>query len=47
VPLDCAYELGDKLGVSPVVVEGAGHFNEATGYLEFGRLFEDVERVFG
>lgn len=43
VPVEKALELADKLKIKPILVKGAGHFNEAAGYTKFPRLLEDIK----
>jgi len=45
VPIECANELADKLGVKPKIIKNAGHFNEKAGYLEFEYLFNDIKQL--
>ncbi|MBN1385593.1 alpha/beta hydrolase [Candidatus Woesearchaeota archaeon] len=41
VPLSKAYELGESLGVSPIVLEGQGHFM----FFEFRYLLDGLKRI--
>ena len=45
VPVKKAYELADKLGVKPIIIRGAGHFNELAGYLWFPELLADIRNI--
>lgn len=45
VPIAKEEELAEKLGVEPIVVEGAGHFNTDAGYTEFPQLLEKIKEV--
>ncbi|MAG60978.1 hypothetical protein CL619_04280 [archaeon] len=42
VPLKKAEELKKKLKCELKIISGAGHFNEATGCLEFPMLFKEI-----
>lgn len=35
--------LAEKLGVAPILIPGAGHFNSAAGYFEFEALWKLIE----
>ena len=43
VPLDNGTELATHLAVELSSVPGAGHFNEAAGYLSFEELWKNIE----
>ena len=45
VPLAQGRELAKNLGVELIVVENAGHFNEAAGYKSFDMLLEMLKGV--
>jgi len=45
VPINKAYELGEKLKVEPVVVNNAGHFNSKSGYNDFPQLLSDIKNL--
>ena len=45
VPKEKALELAGHLGVKPVLVKNAGHFNEKAGYKKFQLLFEQMKRI--
>ena len=45
VPLAQGEELAEKLSTELILVEGAGHFNEAAGFKEFPLLLEKVKRL--
>jgi len=45
VPKEKALELAGHLGVKPVLVKGAGHFNEKAGYEKFPVLLEKIKGV--
>lgn len=47
VPIDWGGELARNLQVPITFVQGAGHFNEAAGYLKFPLLLEKVVHVLG
>jgi len=42
VPVEKARNLGRLLGARPIIVKGAGHFNEKAGYKEFPLLLEKI-----
>ena len=44
LPIEKSIELGEHLGIKPVIIKGAGHFNEASGYTKFPKLLEDMKR---
>ena len=46
IPLEKAQKLGQMLGVEPVIVKEAGHFNESAGYTKFPLLLEEIKKVF-
>lgn len=37
-----AFALGEKLGIEPILVEGAGHFNTESGFTEFEELYKKI-----
>jgi predicted alpha/beta hydrolase family esterase len=43
VPKENALELARNLGVEPIVIKGAGHFNSRAGYSEFPFLLNKIE----
>ena len=43
VPQEKAEELARNLGVEPILVKGAGHFNENAGYTRFELLLERIK----
>lgn len=43
VPPEKASELGKYLGVKPILVKNAGHFNEDAGYNKFELLLEKIK----
>ncbi|UCD03689.1 MAG: serine hydrolase family protein [Candidatus Woesearchaeota archaeon] len=45
VPLVLGKELAEKLDADLIVIKGAGHFNEKTGYTEFHELLEKLEKL--
>lgn len=45
VPLEKAQELAKNLGVEPIIVQGAGHFNEASGYTKFPLILEKIKSL--
>lgn len=45
VPLREAENLAKKLHVEPIIIEGAGHFNEAAGYTKFDKLLGDIKKT--
>lgn len=47
VPMEKALELSEKLGIEPIVVKDAGHFNEKAGYVEFPLLLEKIKEFAG
>ncbi len=42
VPLENGAELAEKLGTEPIIVKGAGHFNEKAGYKKFPQLLNEI-----
>lgn len=45
VPLEKTNELARNLGVEPIMVKDAGHFNKAAGYTEFPFLLEKIKKL--
>jgi uncharacterized protein len=45
VPLSLAEEVAQKANVPVTIVKGAGHFNEASGYLKFEMLLADILKI--
>jgi len=45
VPLEKAKKLAQKLGIEPIVVKDAGHFNESADYTEFPLLLEKIKGI--
>ncbi len=45
VPLEKAYELAKKLNTNIKVIKGAGHFNIASGFIEFPELLLDIKNL--
>lgn len=45
VPLAKGRQLAERLGVEPVIVKGAGHFNEKAGYTRFPLLLERIREL--
>ena len=45
VPMEKAEELADKLNIRPIIIKGAGHFNEKAGYVEFSQLLSDIKSL--
>ena len=43
IPLEKTYELAEKLGVKPIIIPDAGHFNEKAGYTKFPFLLEKIK----
>lgn len=43
VPMSEADKLSDKLGVEPMLVKNAGHFNEKAGYIKFDLLLDKIK----
>ncbi len=43
IPLEKTYELAEKLNVKPIIIHGAGHFNEKAGYTKFPFLLEKIK----
>lgn len=37
-----AFTLGEKLGVEPILIQGAGHFNTESGFVTFEELYEKL-----
>jgi predicted alpha/beta hydrolase family esterase len=44
VPTEKAFELGGHLGVKPILVKDAGHFNEQAGYKKFELLLDNIKK---
>jgi len=42
VPLEKGRALAGKLGVEPIVLHGAGHINQGSGYTEFEELLKSI-----
>lgn len=42
VPLEKGIALAKNLGVEPVILHGAGHINQGSGYTKFEELLEDM-----
>jgi len=42
VPAIKAVEMGKKLGVNPILIKGAAHFNSENGFIEFPFLLEKI-----
>ena len=45
IPKDFSPRFAKNLGVSPIHIPRAGHFNEKAGYTTFPRLLEDIKTV--
>jgi len=45
VPLEKGIFIANKLNAKFTIVNGAGHFNEASGYVKFELLLKDIEEV--
>ena len=45
VPKEKAVELSENLGIEPILVKEAGHFNDAAGYTKFPALLEKIKRL--
>src|SRR3989338_8071403 len=45
VPIKKANELGKCLGVKPILIKGAGHFDETSGYTKFNELLEVLKPI--
>ena len=45
VPLEKAKELANNLGVEPIIVREAGHFNDASGYTKFLLILEKIKSL--
>lgn len=44
IPLEAAYQLSLNLAVEVTLIKGAGHFNEAAGYVKFQKLLAMVKK---
>lgn len=44
VPIEKAEEVAEELNTQIILVEGAGHFNEETGYKKFDFLLEKIKK---
>ena len=42
-PLHLAEDLAKTLDTTPIIIKGAGHFNEKAGYTRFDRLLNDIK----
>lgn len=42
VPVKKRDELAEKLGIKPIIVKGAGHFNAKAGYTKFDLLLKEL-----
>jgi len=42
VPVKKRDELAEKLGIKPIIVKGAGHFNTKAGYTKFELLLKEL-----
>ncbi len=45
VPIAKAGELAEHLSVAPIIIAGAGHFNEAAGYTKFDLLLQKIKEL--
>lgn len=45
IPKEQADKLSKKLGIKPILIKEAGHFNESAGYTKFDRLYGDIKGV--
>lgn len=45
VPIEKARNLGVHLNTEPIIIKGAGHFNDASGYVDFQELLDQVKKV--
>ena len=45
VPIGCADDLADKLGIEPKIIKDAGHFNKDAGYTKFEILLDDIKSL--
>jgi uncharacterized protein len=45
VPIECAYEIANPLGVKVEIIKDAGHFNQDAGYTKFERLLDDIKSI--
>jgi len=45
VPIEKANVLARRLGVKPIIVNNAGHFNVEAGYVDFPRLLLDIRNL--
>ena len=45
VPLEIGKAVAYKLGVEPIIIRGAGHFNTKAGYDKFPKLLEDIKTL--
>ncbi len=45
VPQRKALDLAEKLNIKPILVKGAGHFNEKAGYAQFPLLLEKIKKL--
>ena len=42
VPTTKAVEMGKRLGVEPILIKGAAHFNSESGFTDFPFLLEKI-----
>jgi uncharacterized protein len=45
VPISSAENLAKSLEIAPIIIKGAGHFNEASGYKKFEVLLNEIKKV--
>lgn len=45
IPLENADNLAKNLGINLEIIQGAGHFNNASGYVSFPKLLSDIENL--
>jgi uncharacterized protein len=43
IPLEQAEKLAKNLGINPIIVKNAGHFNEKAGYSKFNLILEKIK----
>ena len=45
VPMEISKEVTTNLNINPIIVNGAGHFNESAGYAKFPLLLKEILSV--
>jgi len=45
VPLECAYNVAEKLNSTVQIVKNGGHLNEGMGFIEFPQILKDINTL--